>query len=232
MRFSASTCFALIGLVMGARGVSVTYYCDSECTQEGCGPPGLVSNPWKAPQGECSQLMSSGYAVKITDCGSEATAETYPSGCSGAEGKSYTVPTGKCVESEGIYSISSCDGSLRADTRRIMTTLRKEFLHGTLNASSHYGDPRDGCLDDESELRIDGVSGAVCAAKCSYAEPCPRDVPPQVTATPLCSLRETPERTTFCALICSPEGADSQCGESASCKPISGLGICTYDDDE
>eukprot|EP00960_Hanusia_phi_P066675 766451-Hanusia_phi.AAC.4 len=38
----------------------------------------------------------------------------------------------------------------------------------------------------------------------------------------------------FCALICTPpddQGKDDgECGENASCKAISGVGICTYDE--
>ena len=33
----------------------------------------------------------------------------------------------------------------------------------------------------------------------------------------------------FCALECNPSDPASQCGRDASCKPVSGSGVCTYD---
>jgi hypothetical protein len=48
---------------------------------------------------------------------------------------------------------------------------------------------------------------------------------------------EDPSTTQYCALICSPtsiikdqKAADAQCGNRASCKSVSDVGICTYDD--
>ena len=57
------------------------------------------------------------------------------------------------------------------------------------------------------------------------------------TATPQCALQDQ-SGDKFCALICSPDtlewnlrAGDAQCGGAkASCKPIQGLGICTWDE--
>jgi hypothetical protein len=95
-------------------------------------------------------------------------------------------------------------------------------------STSHYEDPKDGCQDDEMSIRIQGIDGAVCSPECDGGT-CPTDVPSGVTAKPQCALK-TSTGDQYCALICDPDG-DNTCGENASCKPISGLGICTYDDD-
>jgi len=103
--------------------------------------------------------------------------------------------------------------------------------------STHYGDPKDGCLSDEIEITIQGLSGDFCTPKCGLFKPCPSDVPVGVTASPNCALQDASTSDQYCALICSPtalikdqKAADAQCGTNASCKPIQGLGLCTYDD--
>ena len=46
------------------------------------------------------------------------------------------------------------------------------------SGTTHYSDPNDGgCLSDELEIQITGVSGACCSAKCT-TDPCPTDVRP------------------------------------------------------
>uniref|UniRef100_A0A7S3Z7N5 Uncharacterized protein n=1 Tax=Lotharella globosa TaxID=91324 RepID=A0A7S3Z7N5_9EUKA len=102
------------------------------------------------------------------------------------------------------------------------------FLKDFLNATSHYGDPKTGCESDEIQVQVQGVQGDFCTPPCSLFKPCPADVPTGVTAKPMCALQST-SGGKYCALICSP-GNDAQCGTNASCKAISGLGICTYDD--
>ncbi|KAL1524679.1 hypothetical protein AB1Y20_019565 [Prymnesium parvum] len=105
-------------------------------------------------------------------------------------------------------------------------------------ASTHYSDPSGGCLSDEAEITIQGVSGDFCSPKCTgLFQTCPSDVPSGVTAMPQCALQDASSGSKYCALICSPtadikdqRAADAQCGTNASCKPIQGLGICTYDD--
>jgi len=103
---------------------------------------------------------------------------------------------------------------------------------------THYGDPKDGCLQDELEISIKGVSGDFCSPKCSLFKPCPSDLPAGVTAGPQCALQDAASGAKYCALICSPslpildqQVADDQCGENASCKAAApGVGLCTYDD--
>ncbi|KAJ8599177.1 hypothetical protein CTAYLR_010153 [Chrysophaeum taylorii] len=104
-------------------------------------------------------------------------------------------------------------------------------------AASHYGDPYAGtCLSDEITITIEGVSGEICAPTCSIFSPCPTDVPSGVVATPECALEDVSSGQSYCALICSSttdlqdlRAGDSQCGTDASCKSVSGVGVCTYD---
>ena len=103
---------------------------------------------------------------------------------------------------------------------------------------THYGDPKDGCLSDEVEITIQGVTGDFCTPKCSLLKACPTDVPAGVTAGPQCALQDSSTGDKYCALICSPslpiadqKAADAQCGTNASCKSVQmGVGLCTYDD--
>ena len=97
--------------------------------------------------------------------------------------------------------------------------------------NTHYEDPKpNGCRADEEAIQISGVAGDFCTPQC-VGTTCPTDVPPGVTATPTCALQDA-SGNKFCALMCTPgsKTQDSQCGATASCKPISGIGICTYDD--
>jgi hypothetical protein len=96
-------------------------------------------------------------------------------------------------------------------------------------ANGHYEDPKDGCGSDEVDITVQGIQGAVCAPKCTSGS-CPSDVPAGVTAAPQCALQDSSSGDKYCALICSPSSNDAQCGTNASCKSISGTGLCTYDD--
>lgn len=101
--------------------------------------------------------------------------------------------------------------------------------------STHYGDPYVGCEPDEIKVTIQGLGGEICAPKCTSAA-CPTDEPAGVTAKPQCALQDAGTGDKYCALMCSPttdepalRAGDASCGAKASCKAISGLGICTYD---
>ena len=103
---------------------------------------------------------------------------------------------------------------------------------------THYGDPKNGCMSDEIEVQIQGISGDFCTPKCGFFKRCPSDLPTGVTAAPQCAIQDSSTKQKYCALICSPtlpiadqNAADAQCGENASCKPAqAGVGLCTYDD--
>merc|ERR1712196_180278 len=124
-----------------------------------------------------------------------------------------------------------------APTAKMTLTIDPEFLL-SVNASSHYEDPKPGgCLDDEVAIQIQGISGDFCTPKCTgiLKTKCPTDVPSGVTAKPQCALKDT-SGNKYCALICSPSTAtrslragDAQCG-TGTCKAIQGVGLCTYDD--
>mmetsp|Transcript_30757 Transcript_30757/g.53962 ORF Transcript_30757/g.53962 Transcript_30757/m.53962 type:complete len:131 (-) Transcript_30757:118-510(-) len=108
-------------------------------------------------------------------------------------------------------------------------TLSREFVLEYFNATTHYGDPKAGCMSDEVAVQIQGLSGDFCTPQCSLFKACPADVPAGVTAKPMCALQSS-SGGKFCALICTPANAANVCGPNASCKSISGVGICTYDD--
>lgn len=104
-------------------------------------------------------------------------------------------------------------------------------------SATHYGDPnvKPGCESDEQKISIQGLDGNLCSPACDASGSCPTDVPSGVTAQPTCALSGPSGK--YCALVCSPttdeaslRAGDAQCGTNASCKPIQGTGLCTYDD--
>jgi len=106
-------------------------------------------------------------------------------------------------------------------------------------SKTHYSDPKEGCLSDELEITIQGITGDFCSPMCSNFKECPTDVPSGVTSAPQCALTDASDpNKKYCALICSPtlpildqKAADAQCGDNASCKEAApGIGLCTYDD--
>jgi C1A family cysteine protease len=97
-------------------------------------------------------------------------------------------------------------------------------------SATHYEDPKGGCRSDEVDITIQGIQGAVCSPACTMGIFCPSDIPAGVTAAPQCALQDSSTQKKYCALICSPSSNDAQCGTNASCKSISGTGLCTYDD--
>ena len=103
-------------------------------------------------------------------------------------------------------------------------------------SATHYGDPCSsaGCAVDEQAVSVTGLDGSFCSPDCTKAV-CPTDVPAGTTTTPTCALT-APSGAKACALVCWPSAtindqkvADAACGAGASCKPIQGTGICTYD---
>merc|ERR1711966_213475 len=97
-------------------------------------------------------------------------------------------------------------------------------------SATHYEDPKGGCRSDEVDITIQGIQGAVCSPACTMGIFCPSDVPAGATAAPQCALQDSSTQKKYCVLICSPSSNDAQCGTNASCKSISGTGLCTYDD--
>ena len=88
---------------------TLTYYADAECTEQGGGPPGLVSNPVSAPIGECVTLLTNGYGIEAVSCDNNgALTTTYPNGCDAAEGPKFQVPPGVCTTTNGIHAIVTC----------------------------------------------------------------------------------------------------------------------------
>ena len=90
--------------------------------------------------------------------------------------------------------------------------------------STHYGNPTNGCLDDEAAISISGVRGDICAPHCSFLKACPKDKPTGVTAKPACALSSSSGE--FCALEC---GEDDDCDKGASCRTVgANVSICLY----
>ena len=90
---------------------------------------------------------------------------------------------------------------------------------------THYGNPAQGCLPDETTTALEGVPGNFCSPDCTSTA-CPTNLPAGVTADPQCALQGT-SGTMSCALICDPLAAN-ECG-NAQCQPIQEIGICTYE---
>merc|ERR1711924_296086 len=117
----------------------------------------------------------------------------------------------------------------------LTVTVDPDFVAALANVS-HYEDPKpNGCRSDEQSVQIQGLKGDFCTPQCTgiLKMSCPKDVPEGVTATPKCALKST-TGAKFCALMCSPStdeaslrAGDAACGK-ATCKPIQGLGLCTY----
>lgn len=74
------------------------------------------------------------------------------------------------------------------------------------------------------------LAGSFCSPKCGPSSPCPADTHKGATAKGECVL-QTPSSTSpsQCALICKPKPSGGDCPVGATCVPIQGLGICTYE---
>ncbi|EKX36210.1 hypothetical protein GUITHDRAFT_155288 [Guillardia theta CCMP2712] len=134
----------------------------------------------------------------------------------------------------------------RQSSSSVATQLSQDFLTAEVHLhrkharhslegknKTHYEDPyTTSCQSGEVNITIVGIAGAICSPTCSVMDSCPKDKPPTVTAKAQCALQDMSGRK-FCALICNPPDEkgndDGECGENASCKAISGVGICTYD---
>jgi len=129
------------------------------------------------------------------------------------------------------------DDSLSLATELIPGVVFHSNHHASSGNGSHYEDPYETkCASEEVNITIVGVPGAMCSPVCGIMDSCPKDVPENITAKPKCALQDMAGRK-FCALLCSmtlpvfnQRVADEQCGPKASCKPISSVGICTYDE--
>ena len=136
-----------------------------------------------------------------------------------------------------LFFISSFASAKSLKTSVVETSENnKDFSKKIMNASlilknnvdnGYYENPFDvtSCSDGEVNVTISGIGGAICSPPCPDMS-CPSD--PAISARAQCALQASSGEK-YCALICSPEVADSQCGENASCKALIGIGICTYD---
>jgi len=92
-----------------------------------------------------------------------------------------------------------------------------------------YENPASGaCSGKEENVTITGVKGSFCSPMCTKAGACPK-APSGCTAKPECALETSgSSKPTNCALICSGD-EDGVCPGTATCKKVSGTGLCTYD---
>jgi len=106
----------------------------------------------------------------------------------------------------------------------LMLEVQPAFLRG---GKTHYGNPAEGCEDDEVAVRVQGVAGAICSPLCTKVE-CPSDVPQGTgeDVKPQCILQDARTGNKYCALACHRDG---KCPPDAACQTVFGnIGICTY----
>lgn len=103
--------------------------------------------------------------------------------------------------------------------------LEVQLISSSVAASTHYGNPAEGCMADEVAVHIQGVKGAICSPKCTSGA-CPSDEPAGTDATPQCLLQDAGSGNKYCALACTKA---TTCPASASCQMVMpGIGLCTY----
>jgi len=97
------------------------------------------------------------------------------------------------------------------------------------NNTTHYGDPKTGCMKDEQAVQVQGLKGDFCSPPCTglLKRNCPTDVPSGVTATPECALQDASTKDKYCALTCKPTES-GQCGTGTCQRVELGIGLCTY----
>lgn len=82
------------------------------------------------------------------------------------------------------------------------------------------------CVGDAQCVTVTDVEGNFCSPACDMAHPCPP--PPEGTAQPMCLLSlEMSMDATNCAYVCDPMMM-GQCPAGSTCKPIQGVGVCTF----
>ena len=140
---------------------------------------------------------------------------------------------GQPRDAAGHGPASASAVGLRVSERQKKERLTLTFVGSSKN-TTHYGDPADGCLKDETAVQVQGLGGDFCTPPCTgpLKSTCPTDVPKGVTAAPECALQDQGSGQGYCALVCIPGGHSgaNQCGK-ATCKNVQlGIGICTYDD--
>ena len=174
---------------------------------------------------------------EATGCDYQVLVHTFTIDCPD-NAPQYQCVGSKCVPADTGVSQAVCASVCH--TAPVDVSIQKQPTVATgAPATSHYGDPLvNDCMSDEQNITITGVAGSVCspAATGILKQKCPTDVPAGCTIVPKALLQDQ-SGDKYCALECAPalpikdqKLADTICGvDNMSCKPISGVGICTYD---
>ena len=119
------------------------------------------------------------------------------------------------------------EGRISSEVKPVYEFLNKTKSWKDTRVDGFYENPYDvaECSSGEVNVSISGIGGAICSPPCPDMS-CPSD--PGIAARAQCALQASSGEK-YCALICSPESSDDQCGDDASCKALVGIGICTYD---
>jgi len=108
------------------------------------------------------------------------------------------------------------------------------FSPTSTSQPKNYERPVDGsCHSDEFDGAIPDVIGSMCFPKCQRQwiifEVCP-EAPNGFNAVAECLLK-VPDGPMLCALVCDVDDPEScKPDEGCHCRPIDGIGLCTYDD--
>ena len=108
-------------------------------------------------------------------------------------------------------------------------TLIPGVLEGEKAATTHYGNPKNGCLSDEIKGGIEGADGEVCLPNCT-SHACPTDEPAGTTAFPMCAVSDG-EGHKYCVLQCKGVHV-GKCPSGSKCTLVGfeGAAICLYPD--
>jgi hypothetical protein len=213
------TChFCLINLLLAGYPYPVSNVTNSST----CG--------FRVPEDTCNKVCHTLHEniVKANQFGIPTSAPTYaPGPASPFTCGSAFRPTGQCFEaSHGQYkSKSECESVCGHPT--------PAPAPDDDGGPSYYEDPINGCNSGEEYYSVPGASGSFCSPPCDGSGNCPA-APSGISAQAQCALTDV-AGDKYCALVCGGSGNDdddgSHCGDNATCKPLSGSGICTYDDD-
>jgi len=106
--------------------------------------------------------------------------------------------------SSSISQIIHKQFALALSAIAVAAALEARFV-GLQANPTHYGDPTTGCMSDEMNVTVTGLTGDFCSPPCDASQNCPTDVPTGCKAVGQCVLDVNGgANPTYCALICDP----------------------------